>query len=128
MAPVEESVEPQYEADDGPLTDEQIEQIEESVEDESEEDESEEDIFENASVEEKEAMRQWKKEHPGKTLKGQRKLFRSGKITEYPWEAYLKDADEDVTEAIKWAEEQNLKKKQSVWLEKDGKTQIKKSK
>ena len=128
VAPVEESVEPQYEADDGPLTDEQIEQIEESVEDESVEDESEEDIFENASVEEKEAMRQWKKEHPGKTLKGQRKLFRSGKITEYPWEAYLKDADEDVTEAIKWAEEQNLKKKQSVWLEKDGKTQIKKSK
>ena len=42
--PVEESIEPQYEADDGPLTDEQIEQIEESVEETTPVDAIEKDI------------------------------------------------------------------------------------
>jgi hypothetical protein len=82
---------PEYEQDDGPLTDKQIEQIKATAEPElpvgtliessSLFDEDDEHI----SPEEKEAQRNWKADHPDETIKQHRHLHKIGKIDELPW-------------------------------------------
>jgi hypothetical protein len=150
---------PKYEADEGPLTDNQIEQIQETAsvpvesavdrdarlikeandliaeiekpipevmlpeppapissepepvveEVENPDDDSHED-FAEVSESEKAAMTRWKAEHPGKSVKFQRKLLARGAISHLPWtaEAEAEDITEDeaAQEAVKWATEQ----------------------
>lgn len=74
---------------------------------------------------EKEAMRRWKAENPGETVKHQRNLFENGIIKELPWTQYLKAEadftdDEAAEEAAKWAMEQLEKKEQSGLDERPG--------
>ena len=148
---------PKYEADNGPLTNDQIEQIQETAsvpveaevdrdarlikeandliaeiekpipevilpeppapvplepepvaeEVENPDDDSQED-FAEVSESEKAAMTRWKAEHPGKSVKFQRKLLARGAISQLPWtiEAEEITQDEAVQEAVKWATEQ----------------------
>lgn len=75
----------------------------------------EEAIIEAAADSEKTAMRSWKAEHPGSSVKHQRSLFEKGLIEKLPWDDYLKpQADfsdnEAAEEAAKWAQEQLDKK------------------
>jgi hypothetical protein len=129
--------EPKYEPDDGPLTDEQIEQIKESsgveqveglsVEDwnkmleeaeravDQERELEDHEIIEVAPDSEKAAMKSWKHDNPDSSLKQQRKLLEIGKIDHLPWDDYLKPQadfsdDEAAAEAAKWAQEQLEKK------------------
>ena len=129
--------EPKYEPDDGPLTDEQIEQIKESsgseqveglgIEDwnkmleeaekavEAERELDDHEIIEGAADGEKAAMKAWKHENPDSSLKQQRKLLEIGKIDHLPWDDYLKPVadfsdDDAAAEAAKWAQEQLDKK------------------
>jgi hypothetical protein len=150
----QERDQPKYEADDGPLTDNQIEQIQETAivpaepevdrdaqlvkeandliaeiekpipevilpepspldpepeleEIENPDDDSHED-FAEVSESEKAAMSRWKAEHPGKSVKFQRKLLARGVISQLPWalEAEEITEDEAAQEAVKWATEQ----------------------
>jgi hypothetical protein len=120
--------EPKYEPDDGPLTDDQVEQIngisiddwnkliseaEKAVEAEKELDDHE--IIEGAADGEKAAMKAWKHDNPESSLKQQRKLLEIGKIDSLPWDDYLKPVadfsdDDAAAEAAKWAQEQLDKK------------------
>ena len=129
--------EPAYEPDNGPLTDEQIEQIQDSAGSEQVEGLSVDDwnkmleeaekavdkekeledneIIEGAADSEKAAMKAWKHENPDSSLKQQRKLLEIGKIDHLPWEDYLKPQadfsdDDAAAEAAKWAQEQLDKK------------------
>lgn len=68
-----------YPADDGALTDSQIEQIKQSVHD------TDDDDSEDVPHDIKEAMSRWKQSNPGDTLKNQRMLLAQGKIPELPW-------------------------------------------
>ena len=75
-------------------------------------------ILEGADHEEQTAMSKWKAEHPGSSLKMQRKLFEQGLITHLPWEDYLKAVpdfsdDDAAEEAAKWALEQVQKNEES---------------
>ena len=75
-------------------------------------------ILEGADHEEQTAMSKWKAEHPGSSLKMQRKLFEQGLITHLPWENYLKAVpdfsdDDAAEEAAKWALEQVQKNEES---------------
>jgi hypothetical protein len=75
-------------------------------------------ILEGADHEEKTAMAKWKSEHPGSSLKMQRKLFEQGLITYLPWEDNLKAVpdfsdDDAAEEAAKWALEQVQKNEES---------------
>ena len=72
------NTEPVYEPDDGPLTDNQIEQIKETTD------------------AEKTAMREWKTAHPETTIKEQRRLKEAGVINELPWELGLQADNETV--------------------------------
>jgi flagellar basal body-associated protein FliL len=153
----QERDQPKYEADDGPLTDNQIEQIQKTAivptesevdrddrlikeandliaeiekpipevilpeppapipsepepvveEVENPDDDSQED-FAEVSESEKAAMTRWKAEHPGKSVKFQRKLLARGAISQLPWtiEAEEITQDEAAQEAVKWATEQ----------------------
>ncbi|CAB4138178.1 hypothetical protein UFOVP328_371 [uncultured Caudovirales phage] len=107
--------EPKYEADNGPLTDEQIEQIKEAVKDELPTGNVviQESLFEAPEIkssnavnldatderpgdyldgkEEKEAMRRWKESNPEDTIKHQRDLFEHGKIDHLPWMGLIPD-------------------------------------
>ena len=147
-----------YEADDGPLTADQIEQIQETAivpaesavdrdarlvkeandliaeiekpipevilpeppapippklesvaveEVENPDDDSHED-FAEVSESEKAAMTRWKAEHPGKSVKFQRKLLARGAISQLPWTVGAEEItqDEAAQEAVKWATEQ----------------------
>ena len=148
---------PKYEADEGPLTDNQIEQIQETAsvpvesavdqdarlikeandliaeiekpipevmlpeppapipsepepvveEVENPDDDSHED-FAEVSESEKAAMTRWKAEHPGKSVKFQRKLLARGAISQLPWTVEAEEITEDeaAQEAVKWATEQ----------------------
>jgi len=115
--------EPEYEPDDGPLTDSQIEQLQETAPKPVEEDtrpwhekypyltkpfvhftnvrpvttpsisvpdnDKEQEEWENAELgsdDEKEAMRRWKAEHPGATVKAQRDKLARGEIDHLPWD------------------------------------------
>ena len=97
---------------------------------EHEEDESIDDLDESEKV----AIKHWKADHPGLTVKHQRKMLEENLITELPWEQYLKakadfTEDEAAEEAAKWAQEQiDLKKKEVTWMERVGNQQIKKTK
>ena len=54
----------------------------------------------------KDAKARWKHDHPGSSLKQQRRLLENGIIDHLPWEDYLKpEADIAAEEAKKWAEE-----------------------
>lgn len=75
-------------------------------------------ILEEADHEEHTAMSKWKAEHPGSSLKMQRKLFEQGLITHLPWENNLKAVpdfsdDDAAEEAAKWALEQVQKNEES---------------
>jgi hypothetical protein len=98
--------------------------------------EEDEALINTADDLEKEAMRKWKSDNPGATVKFHRSLFESGKIDTLPWDDYLKaEADftdnEAAEEAAKWALEQleDSKKKESTsWIERVGSQQIKRTK
>jgi hypothetical protein len=93
-----------------------------------EDEEFDNDVLETAHPSEKLAMQKWKAENPNDSLKHQKRLFREGVIDVLPWERYLED-DEAAQEALRWAEEQAVKKKEMIyWIERDGNQQIKKSK
>ncbi len=100
---------PKYEQDDGPLTDEQVDQIKETVKDELPTGDVvvKESLFEEPEIENpnapgldasderpgdylidhnKESMRQWKEANPDDTIKHQRDLLEHGKIDQLPWE------------------------------------------
>ena len=79
---VAEELRPNYEPDDGPLTDEQLAQIKASVD--------EDDDIEDESPAVKEAIRSWKRLDPSHIVKHQRELFRSGYIDHLPWEDLIK--------------------------------------
>jgi hypothetical protein len=96
--------------------------------------EHEEDDLDDLDESEKVAIKHWKADHPGLTVKHQRKMLEENLITELPWEQYLKakadfTEDEAAEEAAKWAQEQlDLKKKEVTWMERVGNQQIKKTK
>jgi len=106
--------------EDAPLEEAEIEEPIVDLDDEDEEDHTD-------TAEIKAAKARWKSENPHTTLKEQRRLLASGKITEHPWEKYLEATadftdDEAAEEAAKWAQEQlDLKKKGS---ELDGESRI----
>ena len=93
-------------------------------------------IIDSADEAEKEAMRQWKADNPGVTVKFHRDLLANGAITDLPWNKYLKAEadfgdDEAAEEAAKWALEQleeSKKKETTSWIEKVGNQQVKKTK
>ena len=71
----------------------------------------EQEFIDNATDDEKVAMRAWKHDHPDSSVKLQRKFYDKGLISKLPWENYLKPkADftdaEAAAEALKWAKEQ----------------------
>jgi len=91
---------PVYEPDEGPLTEQQIEQIKQNTEpkfvspnapglDASNERPG--DYLPNH--EDKEAMRRWKEANPNDTIKHQRDLLEHGKIDHLPWEDLKLQAD-----------------------------------
>jgi hypothetical protein len=91
---------PKYDADDGLLTDDQIQQIQESVsepltavEAPSVDPEDDDPETGDATEYEKNLLRKaktlWKIDNPGATLKEQRRLFDAGKIAKLPWEDYI---------------------------------------
>ena len=97
----------------------------------------EDDIFQNATPEEKAAMKKWKRETGG-SLKVQKIYHTLGRIDELPWLKYLQPKPDFVDEKIDRSkpqyteviESEELKKKTGYlnWMEKDGKEQIKKTK
>jgi hypothetical protein len=97
ILPEEKPVEPKVE-----------EKIETPVEEvENPDDDSHED-FAEVSESEKAAMTRWKAEHPGKSVKFQRKLLARGAISQLPWTVEAEEITEDeaAQEAVKWATEQ----------------------
>ena len=95
--------EPAYDPDDGPLTDDQIEQIRTMAKQElpagepvskqellptqpqDNHDDDTEEVEQEPSNEIKAAMTRWKEQHPGDTLKNQRYLLHRGAIEQLPW-------------------------------------------
>jgi hypothetical protein len=61
------------------------------------------DIDENEPDAIKDAKAKWKHDHPGSSLKQQRRLFENGVIDHLPWEDYIQPNDEAAIEAKKWA-------------------------
>lgn len=95
---------------------EMIAEAEKAVIEEKEQEDHE--IIEQAAETEKQAMKQWKHDHPDSSLKLQKKLFEKGKIDKLPWEDYLKPEadfsnDDAAAEAAKWAMEQLEAKKKN---------------
>lgn len=92
----------------------------------------EEAILESVHHEEKLAMQKWKQENPDGSLKIQRRLYDAGRIEELPWKKFIDESiqNDDAEEALKWAQEQleDSKKKTMTWIEKEGKSQIKRVK
>jgi translation initiation factor 2B subunit (eIF-2B alpha/beta/delta family) len=95
-----------YEKDDGPLTDDQIDQIKDAVKELTPEEEAERSAIEewNRMIEaaeeevekessEKAARHKWKEDHPNDTIKRQERLKEVGLIETLPWEI-AKDAAE----------------------------------
>jgi hypothetical protein len=81
-----------YEIDNGPLTEDQIEQIKETVESEFQSpnapgmDVSDDRPGDYLTDHEKEKIRAWKSQNPNDTIKHQRALLDSGKIDHLPWQ------------------------------------------
>jgi len=90
---------PRYEQDEGPLTEQQIEQIKQTVEPEFVSpnapglDVSNERPGDYLTDNDKEAMRQWKEANPNDTIKHQRDLLEHGKIDRLPWDTLGLEAD-----------------------------------
>ena len=125
-----------------------VEAANKAAEEISEDDDSE--FWDNLSAEEHEAMRLWKAEDERNSLKYQRKLYRNGQIEQYPWIKYLQPQPDHTdesnfkimpalekelkigkpvyTEVVEEQEELKKKKEYLNWIEKEGKTQVKKSK
>jgi predicted nucleic acid-binding Zn-ribbon protein len=84
-------MEPQYEPDNGPLTDEQVTQIKEAASKDlpigklKAKQELFGDIEPHGNLLQKHAMAAWKAENPGKTFKEYIDQFNQGLITELPW-------------------------------------------
>jgi hypothetical protein len=81
-----------------PITDTAEKKTNESLDDDD-------DPNEPASV--KDAKKNWKADHPGHTLKEQKRLLASGAIDKLPWEEYLVplvEADNDVRFGNQWPE------------------------
>jgi hypothetical protein len=82
------------------------------TEEPAEEEHDDKDELAQASESEASAMTRWKADHPGSSLKLQRKLFERNVIKELPWESYLKPqpdhVDDAASEAAKWIEEQRV--------------------
>jgi hypothetical protein len=102
---------------------EMIAEAEKAVIEEKEQEDHE--IIEEAGETEKQAMKQWKHDHPDSSLKLQKKLFEKGKIDKLPWNNYLKpeaDFSDDAAaeEAAKWAMEQIEAKKKNNDLDREG--------
>jgi hypothetical protein len=79
---------PAYEPDDGPLTDEQIEQITATAAKELPQGKiikTSELFDDDIDPAEKEARRKWKASHPNETIKQHRHLHEVGQIDELPW-------------------------------------------
>lgn len=113
---------PQYPPDDGPLSEDQIQQIKHSVnphppgwmyaplqkpvesdpvpEPEPVVEEITETVVEDENLDvsnkEKAAMREWKKANPNDTIKRQRQLFNEGVINQLPWDLGLQADNEPV--------------------------------
>lgn len=95
--------EPAYDPDNGPLTDDQIEQIRTMAKQElpagepvskqelfptqpqDDHDDDFDEVEHESSDEIKAAMTRWKEQHPGDTLKNQRHLLHRGVIDQLPW-------------------------------------------
>jgi len=86
-----DEIEPQYEPDEGPLTDEQVTQIKEVASKDlpigklKAKQELFGDIEPHGNLLQKHAMAVWKAENPGKTFKEYIDQFNQGLITELPW-------------------------------------------
>ena len=90
--PISPAVNPQ------PVADTTEKKTDESIDEED-------DVNEPASV--KEAKKNWKADHPGHTLKEQKRLLATGAIDKLPWEEYLVplvEADNDVRFGNQWPE------------------------
>jgi hypothetical protein len=96
-----------------------LEQLsEESIEDLHDDDDDLDDPTDTNEV--KEAKKNWKHDHPNDSLKRQKKMFDRGIIKKLPWDEYLEakadvinEQDDAVLEAIKWAQEQQVKYQQN---------------
>jgi hypothetical protein len=112
--------EPKYEQDDGPLTDEQIEQIQQESVAEPVVDTAEENLQESPQL--TAAKTRWKDDHPDDSLKHQRKLFELGLLDRLPWEdpkyLDLNTTDQDHEEP----------KKKETYIIKESDHQIRKTK
>ena len=135
----EELVEPAYEQDDGPITDEQIKQIEESivvseiVDDYSKLEQQpavanirkvREEEFEKIEAQETtaDAKRIWKEAHPLETLKEQKEKFLNGEIDELPWIAYanqkkyiMKEDNQQVTKETEGYRQNAEQSENTIW-------------
>jgi hypothetical protein len=91
-----------------PVKEEIWEDVATAVVEEVEAEEDHEHI-EQAPESEKAAMKSWKANNPGMTVKMQRKLLANGSIDKLPWEESLQPkedfVDPAIAEAAKWAEE-----------------------
>jgi hypothetical protein len=134
----EEIVEPAYEQDDGPITDEQIKQIKEStvvsiVNDYSKLEQEpivadirkvREEEFEKIEAQETtaDAKRVWKEAHPLETLKEQKEKFLNGEIDELPWITYanqkkyiMKEDNQQVTKETEGYKQNAEQSDNTIW-------------
>lgn len=92
-----------------PVKEEIWEDVADVVVEKEPEPEEDHEHIEQAPDSEKAAMKSWKANNPGMTVKMQRKLLANGTIDRLPWEEYLQPkedfVDPAVEEAAKWAEE-----------------------
>ena len=127
-----------------------VEAANKAAEESPEDDDDDAEFWESLTSEEQEAMRLWKAEDERNSLKYQRKLFRNGQIEQYPWIKYLQPQPDHTdesnfkimpalekelkigkpvyTEVVEEQKELKKKKEYLNWIEKEGKTQVKKSK
>jgi hypothetical protein len=127
-----------------------VEAANKAAEESPEDDDDDAEFWESLTSEEQEAMRLWKAEDEKNSLKYQRKLYRNGQIEQYPWIKYLQPQPDHTdesnfkimpalekelkigkpvyTEVVEEQEELKKKKEYLNWIEKEGKTQVKKSK
>jgi hypothetical protein len=127
-----------------------VEAANKAAEESPEDDDDDAEFWESLTSEEQEAMRLWKAEDEKNSLKYQRKLYRNGQIEQYPWIKYLQPQPDHTdesnfkimpalekelkigkpvyTEVVEKQKELKKKKEYLNWIEKEGKTQVKKSK
>ena len=116
--------EPKYEQDDGPLTNEQLQEIADQYIEKKDTESSEELVKSEADWEVLEsnpswqkAKQAWKAENPNETLKHYKDKFLRGKIEVLPWEEYM-DIENSNQESIEGKDDyiQNQEQSQnSLW-------------